>query len=213
MAYCLSDASIGDFRGYPFGPFTYTKTQSFQRNNCGGGQEGSSVTYSKNYTSNLSYDHAWFLASQDTSTFNTEGQTYANSNGACITPITYTPFRLVINNAIWSKYNDVAYWTFKFYDSSFNEVDSFRPVVGNIDITYNSVIPTTASYFTFSCTARRYNWFHDLDVLVYHPYHPPTKVVHINYGAGINIWQTKTTSFIPITIVNNEISIRIFVTR
>lgn len=75
----------GDFRGYPFVVYTETKSQSFEKNNCSGGQTGSSVIYSKTYTSYLSQDDLENKIYQDRFNYNIEGQAYANTNGSCST--------------------------------------------------------------------------------------------------------------------------------
>lgn len=62
--------------------FTATRSQSFTRNNCGNGCTGTSVTFSKTYTSQVSQANAEQLASNDSS-YDSEGQTYANQNGTC----------------------------------------------------------------------------------------------------------------------------------
>lgn len=68
---------------------TYTANRSgvFSRNNCGNNQceepcSGSTVTFTKTYTSTVSQSAADLLALNDT-TFNSQGQIYANTNGSC----------------------------------------------------------------------------------------------------------------------------------
>lgn len=68
---------------------TYTATRNavFTRNNCGNNQceepcSGSSVTFSKTYTSTVSQSAADLSALNDVA-FNTEGQVFANTSGTC----------------------------------------------------------------------------------------------------------------------------------
>lgn len=66
--------------------FTATRTQSFTRNNCPGGQQSLvAVPFSKEYVSTVSQADADTLASSD-ATFTTQGQAFANTNGVC-TPV------------------------------------------------------------------------------------------------------------------------------
>lgn len=76
-----------DFKGYPdtIKERTYTKTQGFQRNNCGSGQVGSVVNYSKTYTVTGTQEDLDNAVAADSATFNAEGQANANSNGTCST--------------------------------------------------------------------------------------------------------------------------------
>lgn len=68
------------------GNYTAQRTQSFTRNNCEGGQIGSSVPFSKNYNSAVSQIDADNQAANDPD-FVTEGQAFANdpANGATCT--------------------------------------------------------------------------------------------------------------------------------
>lgn len=69
---------------------TYTRTQSFTRNNCSVGCIGSTVSFSKNYCSNVSLQDAQVIANAD-STFLTQGQNFANTNGVCDCSCSCTP--------------------------------------------------------------------------------------------------------------------------
>ena len=62
--------------------YSYTRTQDFQKNNCGSGYTGSYVTYNQTYTSTTSQQAAQDAAMND-STFETSGQNQANSQGVC----------------------------------------------------------------------------------------------------------------------------------
>lgn len=85
MALCISTKQ-SDFRGYPFdGPWVETKTRGFTRNNCGSGQQGSQVMYSKTYSSDVSADHLQWLIDEDSASFDSAGQANANANGTCTT--------------------------------------------------------------------------------------------------------------------------------
>lgn len=72
-----------DFRGYPFISYTRIVTEEFQRNNCGSGQTGSYVPYSKSYTSYISESDLETIIIQDRAAFVAEGQSNANANGSC----------------------------------------------------------------------------------------------------------------------------------
>jgi len=65
--------------------FSYTKTENFTKNNCSGGG-GTIVSFSKVYSSFISVADAQAASATVTSVsaYNTEGQDYANANGACI---------------------------------------------------------------------------------------------------------------------------------
>ena len=68
--------------------YTATRTATFTRNNCGSGQTGSSVSFTKTYTSTVDQATADNLAATDAN-FNTDGQAWANdpANGAtCSVP-------------------------------------------------------------------------------------------------------------------------------
>lgn len=67
--------------------YFYTRTGDFQKNNCPASpvSTGSIVTYSQTYSSYVSVDDAKAIAMED-SAFPTSGQTYANTNGTCLTP-------------------------------------------------------------------------------------------------------------------------------
>lgn len=60
--------------------FTASRSGDFTRNNCGNGLLGSTVTFSKQYTSTISQSDAEALANAN---FATDGQAYANVNGVC----------------------------------------------------------------------------------------------------------------------------------
>jgi hypothetical protein len=62
--------------------YTASRTASFTRNNCNSGCTPSIVSFTKTYTSTASQNDANIQATNDT-TFNTQGQAYANSNGVC----------------------------------------------------------------------------------------------------------------------------------
>ena len=65
-------------------------TQSFQRNNCISGQVGTSVQFSKTYTSTIDQADADNKAALDAANFATQGQSFANDpiNGAtCAVPV------------------------------------------------------------------------------------------------------------------------------
>lgn len=198
MGYCLSDSPIGDFRGYPFETFTYTKTQSFQRNNCGGGQTGSFVEFSKNYNSSLSYEHAVYLAQQDTSTFNSQGQTYANSNGTCSTPGTLQSIAIRISYVNQEVTKDVDYIKIIFYDSGQNNIFEWTTNSDNAVNTFVSV-PTSVASVRVTVRAKRYNWFHDTDAGVWVYTFDGGNWLNVDndslkFGEGINTWQTKQTN-------------------
>lgn len=62
--------------------YTFTRTESFTKNNCDTGYQGGSVPYNKDYTSLVSLSDAQSKASADTS-YSAEGQANANANGDC----------------------------------------------------------------------------------------------------------------------------------
>jgi hypothetical protein len=76
------------------GQYKATRNGNFTKNNCPSGQAGTVVPFSKEYTSNVSQQAAQDLADGD-STFNTQGQANANSNGACTSQIVPVPFYFV----------------------------------------------------------------------------------------------------------------------
>lgn len=83
--------------------YVYTKTKIFNKQ-CSNGYVGTSVAYSKNYTSVISYSDAMFQADLDSSNFETEGIAKANSEGTCIyvcpTPTNNTGcFEVYLSNA------------------------------------------------------------------------------------------------------------------
>lgn len=84
--------------------FIYTKTKTFYKE-CSEGYTGTAYTYSKTYTSPISFNDAIALANDDTN-FNLEGQLQANMNGTCIynTPVPETAecFNVYLSNAICS---------------------------------------------------------------------------------------------------------------
>lgn len=81
---CLNP-KLSDFCGYPFIEYKRTKTEIFFRNNCGSGQTGSGVSYSKTYSTYLGEDQLEQMILNDVATFNAEGQANANSQGTCAT--------------------------------------------------------------------------------------------------------------------------------
>lgn len=113
MAICL-EPKHSDFRGYPWnkGEYSYTKSATFQRNNCPSGQTGSYVVYSKTYTSLVGPDDLNDKILADAANFNAEGQALANSTGTC--SVTCTPKtanriygkRLVALSATQAYFND-----------------------------------------------------------------------------------------------------------
>lgn len=66
----------------PLWTYTATRSQLFTRNNCPSGQNGESVLFTKTYTSTISQADADAQALADSS-FTTQGQNYANTNGSC----------------------------------------------------------------------------------------------------------------------------------
>jgi len=72
--------------------YKYVRSQTFTRGDCASGYEGTSVVFSKTYTSTVSLADAQAQAAADTG-FNTEGQAYANINGSCVIPPVYTASR------------------------------------------------------------------------------------------------------------------------
>lgn len=84
--------------------FIYTKTKTFYKE-CSNDYTGTAYTYSKTYTSPISFNNAISLSNADTN-FDLEGQLQANSNGTCIynTPIPETAecFNVYLSNAICS---------------------------------------------------------------------------------------------------------------
>ena len=80
----------------PFTPsFVYARIQSFTRNNCNSGFDGSGVTFVKKYYSNISQQDAINQANAD-ATYTSEGQAYANNNGICYNPaFIYSSFQPV----------------------------------------------------------------------------------------------------------------------
>lgn len=94
MALCISTKQ-SDFRGYPFdGPWVETKTRGFTRNNCGSGQQGSRVLYSRTYSSDVSADHLQWLIEEGSASFDSAGQANANANGTCTTNCVTSPIEL-----------------------------------------------------------------------------------------------------------------------
>lgn len=74
----------------PYTVYTYTRKTNFTRNNCGNngcGMQcvGTSVEFSKTYTSYISQAHAQQLANSDAQ-YPIEGQNYANLTGQCNCP-------------------------------------------------------------------------------------------------------------------------------
>jgi hypothetical protein len=61
-----------------------TRTDDFSRSNCSVGEEGSTVSFTKQYMSTISQQDAEDMADADAANFLIEGQAYANANGECI---------------------------------------------------------------------------------------------------------------------------------
>ena len=84
--------------------FIYTKTKTFYKE-CSTGYTGSAYTYSKTYTSPISFSDAISLSNADTN-FDLEGQLQANLNGTCIynvpVPETVECFNVYLSNAVCS---------------------------------------------------------------------------------------------------------------
>nr|WP_315248591.1 DUF5977 domain-containing protein [uncultured Flavobacterium sp.] len=81
------------------------RSGSFTRNNCTSGAVGSSVTYSQNsgaVTSTVSQTDADTLGLNK---FNTDGQTYANTNGTCTIPPPATPTGLTFTSSTATSLN------------------------------------------------------------------------------------------------------------
>ncbi len=64
----------------------YVKSQSFTRNNCIPPATGSTVTYTKTYTSYVSKADLDIQVAADAANYLIEGQAYANLNGTCTLP-------------------------------------------------------------------------------------------------------------------------------
>lgn len=62
--------------------YTFTRTETFTRDNCGAGNAGTEVEFSKDYTSSISDDDAENIAMAD-SNFANLGQAHANAEGDC----------------------------------------------------------------------------------------------------------------------------------
>lgn len=75
--------------------YHYIRTQSFQKNDCSGGQVGSTVVYSQEYGSNVSTMDAQTIAMADTN-FGIAGQAFANSTGSCMTPLPSTATGILV---------------------------------------------------------------------------------------------------------------------
>lgn len=82
--------------------YSYTRIKNFYKN-CPAGTNSNEYTYSKVYTSEISYQDAVNKADLDNNIFNTEGQAIAESTGFCIgnTPISPVPsgcFNVFLSN-------------------------------------------------------------------------------------------------------------------
>ena len=121
---------INVFYNPQIGPAVYTasRTANFTRNNCGAGQAGSSVPFTKVYTSNVSQADANNLRSADVN-FNADGQAYANdpANGATCTAVpTYSASRtgsFTRNNCPAGYAGSIALFT-KNYVSTVSQADA-----------------------------------------------------------------------------------------
>jgi hypothetical protein len=73
------------YKPVPVSTVTYTNihTVNFTKNDCSSGYSGSTVSFSRTYTSTISQADADAQAAADTTSFNTAGQAYANANGTC----------------------------------------------------------------------------------------------------------------------------------
>lgn len=206
---CL-ESKLSDFRGYPNKEFTYTRTQSFQKNNCSGSLIGSYVEYSKSYTSYLNIDHASQLAYED-SNFEIEGQANANNSGTCSASakIVYLNTNIANNKLL----KDVSYMAYHFYDSNDNLLDSVIMPIKRGDSEYIAAeINPAATKISITVEARRYNWFHDTDCLFRantNPYTGPENTLyHTKFKAGINTWEIATS---PIFDMTNNIYFAIII--
>ena len=85
--------------------YKYTRSGDFIRNDCPAGNTGGTVTFTKDYTSNVNLQAAHDAADADTANFNTLGQAYANSTALCSAPIVSVPI-------VFSNYSaDIPYYT------------------------------------------------------------------------------------------------------
>lgn len=63
--------------------YTYTRTENFERDNCGAGSVGETVSFSKTYTSNVSLADAQNVALSDDANYRNLGRAKANADGSC----------------------------------------------------------------------------------------------------------------------------------
>lgn len=84
-------APIQDETACPLFTYMATNSQFFTKNNCASGQIGSSVLFSKTYTSTISQADADHKAMTD-GNYNAEGQAYANTHGTCTVGSPHTVF-------------------------------------------------------------------------------------------------------------------------
>jgi len=114
------------------GQFTATRTAAFTRNNCGLGKTGTSVNFTKTYSSFVSQADADNKKAADTN-FDTDGQAFANDpvNGAMCT----------INE---NPYNDVFFVLEPF--EKFLKVSGENPVGSAVTITVNYNTVNTDSF-------------------------------------------------------------------
>ena len=128
--------------------------QTYQKQGCPLGYNGSSVTYSVQpgaHTSTLSQDDANNQASED---LKAHGQTYANNNGSCSQTYTYVNFTLINGTGI-SGYqaNFSGYANLSFAFSNTNAPQTVQVPIGTYTIAINPVGDYTTNH-TFMLTGQ-----------------------------------------------------------
>jgi predicted secreted protein len=121
------------------------RSGTFTRNNCGSGFVGSSITFSKTYTSAISQIDADNMAAAD-SNFSTDGQNYANANGNCVLPSYYVWGRIEYENL--EEYQDLIWadvYIYAYKGTSPTVPPSFIP-----ENTVNVTVYDIPIQFTFS---------------------------------------------------------------
>lgn len=138
--------------------YTVSRTGSFTRNNCPPGKYGSTSSFSKSYSSTISLADANSIA--DTN-FNTDGQTYVNSNGTCTNIPTYTsqngPLERTKNDCQGDWTGSIVTYPARTYTSNISQADA------NLqrDNDYNNYVADAQDYANANgqCIEPYYNWY------------------------------------------------------
>lgn len=138
--------------------FTYTRTQSFTKNDCNTDCTGTSVSFSKTYTSSISQAAAQSQATNDL-TFVTSGQALANLNGTCINCSCVPTDVLTCNNLSdkISFYDSCGFLVNAFSKKGVSFICDLTDNLLDVTIGVNPQISTNSSTFTYEYKITKVN--------------------------------------------------------